>query len=154
MAVLIGRIGCGLLMDRLWSYGVAAALLLVGAAGSFAITTPSPEINYALTLLIVGAVGLSFGAEIDFSAYFTLKLFGLRSYATIFGMSALAVGVGYAVGGILSSMLYDRLGNYGPLGLLTGAFFFVAALAMFGLGANHPNRPYRRASALHNAALF
>jgi OFA family oxalate/formate antiporter-like MFS transporter len=134
LAMGIGRIGGGILVDRLWSYGVASLLIAVAAFGSFAITSLRPEDSAWMVAAAVFAIGLSYGAEVDFAAYFTLQLFGLRDFPKTYGCIALVLGVGVGLGGMMSSAMFDWSGGYGPLGPVTGIFFLFSAGAMLFMG--------------------
>jgi hypothetical protein len=82
----------------------------------------------------VALVGLQQGSELDLYAYFTVRQFGMRRYASIYGvfitisLTALAVGIA-GFGGI-----FDRFQSY-DLALLGSVFaFVVAAICFFGIG--------------------
>jgi predicted MFS family arabinose efflux permease len=137
LAIGIGRVGGGFLIDKLWDFGVATALIALAALGCFTVTSFGPQdARWAITAAIV-AIGLSYGAEVNFGAYFALKLFGLRSYSKIFGFKSLVVGGGVALGGMMVSALFDLTGSYKLLGPVTGILFLLAAVTMLLIGLKH-----------------
>jgi MFS family permease len=148
LAIGIGRIGGGILIDRLWDYAVASVFIAVAAFGCFAITSLRPQDSAWMVAAAVFAIGVSYGAEVDFGAYFALKLFGLRDFPKIFGCVALILGTGVALGGMISSAMVDWTGGYGPLGPVTGVFFLLSAAAMLFMGL----RDRRLASAQSGSA--
>ena len=126
VAVLIGRVLSGYLLDRFFGpyvavfifSGVACGISLfwAGAAGSFA-------------LLAAFLVGLGIGAETDIIAYLTSRYFGLHSFGEIFGYLFAAFTLAGALGPLLMAFGFDRTGSYrGPL-----LFFLLATLTATAL---------------------
>jgi MFS family permease len=133
VCVVVGRLGCGVLLDRLWAPGVAAIALGAPALGLLAFLTPDPPL---WLLISAGAfIGLSQGAEADMLAFFTARYFGLRSFGAIFGVLGLCFGVAAAIGGVSAGFLFDRTGDY-HFGLKLAAAMAAlagAAILMSGL---------------------
>ncbi|HXN21482.1 MAG TPA: MFS transporter [Candidatus Dormibacteraeota bacterium] len=122
IALLLGRVGSGYVLDRFFApyvaifffSGVACGLTLlwIGAGGASA---------------FVGAslVGLGMGAEGDLIAYFTSRYFGLRSFGEIYGYLFSAFTLSGALGPLLMAIGFDRAGSYrAPL-----LFFLIATIA-------------------------
>lgn len=133
-ALLIGRVGSGYLLDRLFAPRVAMlfsggaalgiGLLWTGAAGGSA---------------YVGAflVGLGMGAEVDVIAYLTSRYFGLRAFGEIYGCAFASYVLAGALGPWLMGLGFDHTGSYG---IVLASFLVatvVAAAMMLRLG------PYR-----------
>jgi MFS family permease len=109
VALLLGRVGSGYVLDRVFApyvaifffSGVACglSLLWVGAGGAAA---------------FVGAslVGLGMGAEGDLIAYLTSRYFGLRSFGEIYGYLFSAYTLSGALGPLLMAIGFDRAGSY------------------------------------------
>lgn len=79
-------------------------------------------------------IGLAYGGEIDFAAYFTLKLFGLGGFDRIFGWVALIMGAAIATGGIIGSTLFDMMNSYSSIGPITALCFALSCGAFLLLG--------------------
>jgi predicted MFS family arabinose efflux permease len=135
VAVIVARIGVGLVIDHVFAPFV---MLTITAGGALACVLYATTPDYAF----VGAalVGLLVGAEFDVLAFLIKRYFGTAAfgklYGTIFAAFQLAAGIGVA--GL--SMSQERFGGYGP-GMLTLAGALVAAAilqAFFG--------PYRYAA--------
>jgi MFS family permease len=121
VALLLGRVGSGYVLDRVFApyvaifffSGVACglSLLWVGAGGAAA---------------FVGAslVGLGMGAEGDLIAYFTGRYFGLRSFGEIYGYLFSAFTLSGALGSLLMAIGFDRAGSY----RLPLVFFLIATI--------------------------
>ena len=133
-ALLIGRVGSGYLLDRLFAPRVAmlfsgGAALGIGLLLSEAARGPA----------YVGAflVGLGMGAEVDIIAYLTGRYFGLRAFGEIYGCAFASYVLGGALGPWLMGLGFDRTGSYQ---IILASFLVataVAATMMLRLG------PYR-----------
>jgi predicted MFS family arabinose efflux permease len=111
--VVIGRLACGLLLDRIWPPGVAFVAMALPILGASAfLLTGAP-----FWLLVAGAtlIGLSQGADGDVLAYFVARYFGLRSYGVTMGLLGLVAGLALVVGAVLGGLVFDRTGGYGPM---------------------------------------
>ncbi len=102
IAVLFGRIGFGLLLDRVHAslVGVGALILFAGGCLIYA-TTPVPA------LVAVGAImlGLSIGGETDLLPYLASRYFGTRAVSKIYGWLLFAFFLGATVGPISFAQL-------------------------------------------------
>ena len=134
VAVLIGRIGTGYLLDQFSGPHVAALFFGCAAVGIGLLMVGS-----ALSIAYLGAflVGLGLGAEVDMIAYLVSRYFGLRWFAEIYSLVFGAFALAGAFGPLLMGAGFDFTGSY-RLPLV--AFFaatLVAAVLMTRLG------PYR-----------
>jgi MFS family permease len=129
VALLMGRITAGALMDRyfaplvavFFSTGVAVGILVL----AFGHSTP---------LAFTGAflVGLGMGAEADIIAYLTSRYCGLRAFGEIYGYAFAAFVIAGALGTLLMGVGFDRTGAY--VVSLTGFFCATSVAAiLFGL---------------------
>ncbi len=126
-AGLLGRLVTGWLLDRFFAprvslclLGIAAAVVLVLArAGSAA------EGVCAATL-----IGLGMGAEADVTPYLLSQYFGLRAFATLYGLTWTAYAAAGAIGPVLMGRAYDATGSYTTLLTLLAAATVVAASLM------------------------
>jgi len=136
-ALLIGRIGTGYLLDRLFaprlaililgSASVGIALLFAGSGGTIAV--------FAAFL-----IGMGMGAEVDVIAFCMSRYFGLRAFGTAFGYAFAAYVLAGAVGTLLMGWGFDLTHSYRmPLGILLFSIMSAVGL-MARLG------PYRFAA--------
>jgi MFS family permease len=129
-AVLLGRVGTGYLLDRLFAPRVAAILFAGSSLGIVLLW------HGATTAAFIGAflVGLGLGAELDIIAYLTSRYFGLRAFGTIYSLVVAAFAVAGALGPLIMGAGFDKTGSYRvPL----VAFLFatlIAAVLMTRLG--------------------
>jgi MFS family permease len=124
IAVLIGRVGIGFLLDRFSGPSVARALLALCAVGCFTLTLPdlSPLAMVACTL----SLGLAAAAEVDLVAFLTSRFFGMRAYGKIYGWQLTIFYVGAALGPLGAGLAFDHFQSYVP------TLYFAAASMAFG----------------------
>ena len=125
-SIIGGRLLCGLALDRLPAYVVAAlgmglpgiglALLAHGVAGS-------AEVTLAVLLL-----GLSLGAEGDILAYLVMRYFRLEVYSAVVGLVLGAIALSMGAGSLLLSFMLKASGSY-------TSFLTVSAVAALAGGA-------------------
>jgi len=130
-SVVIGRLVCGSLLDRMWAPGVGFVCLCAPViALLFFLGAP------ALWLLVVAVllVGFAFGAEADMLAFFAARYFGLRSFGAVFGALAMVVGISAAIGGAAGGFLFDLRGDYNLNLILASGLSAVSALSLLASG--------------------
>lgn len=136
-ALLIGRIGTGYLLDRLFAprlamlvFGgasVGIALLWAGSAGKIAV-------------LAAFLIGMGMGAEVDIIGFCMSRYFGLKAFGTAFGYAFAAYVLAGALGALLMGWGFDLTHSYRmPLGIL-----FFSLMSAVGLMARLG--PYRFAA--------
>ena len=139
-SVIVGRLGAGVLLDRLWPPAVGAVALSGPIVGMPLFLTADPS----LATLLVGAalVGVSTGAEADMLAFFAARYFGLKRFGAIFGVLGLFFGLSVAAGGILAGFAFDRAGDYRLVLILGGGLAAVSAASLLasGLARGRPSR--------------
>lgn len=127
LAVLAGRLGVGVLFDRVEPKFVSAIVTAAALCGFVMLMHGAPPVSYAIACVIL--IGLMQGAEADVLAYFIARLFGLRAYNTIYGVFFTIAIFGSALGIAGYGRLYDLTSNYNlALGLSGGMLAAAAAL--------------------------
>jgi hypothetical protein len=124
VAVLIGRLGVGFVVDHVFAPFVAAGVMLLTASG--------------LVLLAVGgtafaipgalAVGLAMGAEVDLIAYLTARYYGMRTYGRMYGLLYGAFLIGTGSSPYIIAVIQAAAGSYAPALWLSAGLLSVAAL--------------------------
>lgn len=137
-AMIAGRLGTGLLFDRLPAPLVAGAAFAVMAVACVCML--GFDGSWSAALAIAAVVGLGVGAELDVVAFLTSRYFGLRRYGVLFGalMGVYAIGIG--LGSALAGGVFDSAGTYDPILVALGIGSALAALVVVTLG-----KPDRRA---------
>ncbi|MFV3127230.1 MFS transporter [Niveispirillum sp. KHB5.9] len=107
--VIVGRLLCGVLLDRFPTYVVTAiAMGLPGIGlGLLATGTSSPVIVAGAVLLL----GLSLGAEGDVLAYTVMRYFKIEIYSTVLGLVLAGLALSVTLGSLLLGTMLDITGN-------------------------------------------
>ena len=89
-ASLVGRVVTGWLLDRFAAARVSVILLLIAAAGTFALAAAE---SFAVGLTASICLGFGSGGETDIVPYLIARHFGLRSLSTLYGFNWTAWGL-------------------------------------------------------------
>lgn len=130
LALIVGRIGAGVLLDRFSGRAVTilvAALMLVGV-GVLGVAVDRSG-------FIVGTilVGLGLGAEVDLLSYMLAKRFGMRAFGVSHGVLISIFAAGAGIGPFAMTAIYDYGGGYSNGLILFAAALVLSAFAIVGL---------------------
>jgi MFS family permease len=145
IGVLVGRMGSGYLIDRLWAPLVAAVLFAAASVGALMILFGggAPGIAIAGILLL----GLAQGAEFDLLAYFVSRYFGMKSYGAIYGTITMSFLCSIPIGAVTFGSFRDHFGGF-DLGIIVSAVALFAAAALTLLLGKYPVHFTEEANAL------
>jgi MFS family permease len=133
-ALLIGRIGSGYFLDRVFGPYVAFAICGLSALGVAVLWLGAPG-RPALAAAFL--VGLGMGSEVDIIAFLMGRYFGLRALGRTIGFAFGAFVVAGGVGPLVMGYAFDRTGSYRvPL----AGFFAATLVAAAILGRLGPYR--------------
>ena len=132
---IVGRLGTGMIADRIGAKRTLVARLLLQALTIFPYLFPTgPGALYALAMVF----GVGYGSVMPLYAVVTREYFGERAigtaYGSIFFISCIGMGLGSYAGGII----HDFLGSYLWLFLGSG---MAATMAILIGGSLRPPRP-------------
>ncbi len=144
-SVAIGRIGGGVLLDRLSPSLVVIVCLSAPIIGAAMMLAPTPPLWVAL--VATASFGLAQGTEADFLAFFVARYFGIRSYATIYGALMAVAAAALSVGVLVYAAAHDSYGNYGPA-LMAQMALMAFTVVMLVLCERLSGRRVARAAAL------
>jgi len=126
IAVMVGRLASGYLLDRLFAPRVA--ILFYGAT-ALGIAILCAGTSGPLALVASFLVGLGMGAEVESMAYMITRYFGLLAFGTAYGHAFGAFMLSGAAGVFLMGAGYDRFHSYTvPLAALCGAMVLALVL--------------------------
>ena len=131
LAVLVGRILVGFLIDHYFAPHIATGLFFLSAVGlaMFAFGAIGGPAFIAAIL-----VGLSLGAELDFMAFLSSRYFGLLAFGTVSGLLlAFALG-GTALAPFIFGLWFEGSGSYVGILSVSAIANVLAALLMLRLG--------------------
>lgn len=135
IAVLVGRLGVGVVVDHVFAPWVAAVLLTTTAAGLALLAGGGTE--YAA--IAAFSVGFTMGAEVDLIAYMTARYFGMANYGRSYGVVYGAFIVGTGVSPYIIAEIQARSGSYVPA-LWMSSGLLVAAASLFAFAPKFPKR--------------
>jgi OFA family oxalate/formate antiporter-like MFS transporter len=95
IAMFLGRLSLGLMLDRWYSPYVTIAITVVSML-AFVLLMATP--SYAALRTAAGLLGYGLGAEFAAAAYIASRAFGIRAFGGIYGLIMLASSIGTAVG--------------------------------------------------------
>jgi len=111
-ASVLGRVAAGWLLDRFFGSRVAFVLTVVSAGGLFLLARAS---SFPEGALAAGLLGIGVGGEAAITPYLLRRYFGLRSFATLYGVTWTFYAVAGAAGPILLGRSFDLTGSYTSL---------------------------------------
>lgn len=133
IAVTVGRLLSGFLLDRVHGPTVAFAMFGLPALSCLLLTVSGD--NLVLCGLAIVLIGLAGGAEHDIAAYFCAKYFGRQNYGKIYGLLYTLYGVGSGIGPLAAGRMVDATGSY------TGSLYVGAVLFLTSAGIIVTLRP-------------
>lgn len=135
LAVIVGRIVGGWLLDRIWAPACAVGVLLIPALGSWLLA--SNALSGEMALFAVIALGIGAGFEFDLLAFLIGRYFGQRNYGSIYGCFYAVIALGGGLGPVVYGYAFDRLDSYG-LVLTSGAILLAISGAVLLLLGAYP----------------
>jgi MFS family permease len=134
IALLIGRVGSGYLLDRFFAPRVAMCLFGAAACGIALLRTGAAS---GLLFPAVLLIGLGMGAEVDIIAYLVSRYFGLRAFGEVYGYAFASYVLAGALGPWLMGVGFDYSGSYRSILVRFMLATLLAVVLMTRLG------PYR-----------
>lgn len=132
VAVLVGRVVIGYLLDRYPASAIAGIVL--GACALGCVVLAMQDSTGWMLAASVLALGLATAAEVDLVAYLSSRFFGLRAYGRIYGWQLTSFYLGAAGGPLAAGLAFDRFGSYSPMLWFATIVLLVGAVVMATLG--------------------
>lgn len=124
---ILGRLVTGWLLDRSFGPRVNMLLLFTTAAGILLLSYASSS---TAGIIASALIGFSSGGESDVTPYLLSRYFGLRKFATLYGLTWTAFAVAAAMGSVLLGKAFDSTGSYGAMLIRMSALVALAGLLM------------------------
>lgn len=129
---VIGRLGTGVLLDKLPGHVVGAVAFLIPiVACALLLADGASPVSQAVAAAIFG---LTLGSEVDVIAYLAARHFGLKNFGALYGVLQMALACGAAFGPLAAGAVFDRYESYAPFLMLTTALMAASAIVLFTLG--------------------
>jgi MFS family permease len=128
LGIMLGRLTCGIALDRFPPHIVSAIALGLPAVGIFVLLSGVHDM-----MIIGGAVlmiGMSTGAEFDVLGYLAMRYFRVEIYSTVYSSVAIMVSLSSATGAGLLSLTLKLTDSYVPF-LIGGAISTLIGAGLF-----------------------
>jgi len=135
-AMIVGRLGTGLLFDVLPTRAVAAAAFSLPALACLWLWQFPLDVGSASILAVL--IGVGMGSEVDVVAYLSSRYFPQRNYGLVFGILISIYGAAVGISAWLVGSIYDAYGSYDPALLALVAGVVVAIGLVISLGRPPP----------------
>ena len=132
IAVVVGRICIGFLLDRFSAPLIARILLILTAVGCALLTIDDAPLW--LIVISVMSLGLAAAAEVDLVAYLVSRYFGMKAYGKVYGWQLSAFYLGASIGPALMGFSYDYFQSYQNNLYASIVIFVLGAAAVGSLG--------------------
>ncbi len=132
IAVVIGRVGIGYVLDHVRAPLVARVLIALTAVGCVLLTIEGAGTWVAV--ISVMSMGLAAAAEVDLLAYLSSRYFGMKSYGKIYGWQISAFYLGATFGPIAVGIAYDAFNSYVQVLYASSAILLFGAIVVGSLG--------------------
>jgi len=136
-----GRIGVGGIADRL---GARRPLVMVLAALSLSLFWLAFTVQSWTVVAFAFVFGFVYGGTIPLFSHTVAELFGLRAHGVILGTITCSIGIGSALGPVVTGYGFDLLGSYTWSFIICGAVTGVATVLALCL------RPVSRTAATND----
>jgi len=131
-ALIVGRLGAGMLMDRFFAPRVAVAFLVGPVVGTILLASGAS----GTAAFIAGMLtGLAAGAEVDVTAYLASRYFGLKYFSRIYAWYYSAYSAGAGMGPLLTAQAVEHYGDYTEILYIYSGLLVVAAVMLLRLKA-------------------
>ncbi|MDD7940342.1 MFS transporter [Actinomycetospora lutea] len=127
IAVIVGRVISGLLVDRFFAPRVMVGVLLVAGLGYVALVVGGPTFAGAAAV----GVGLALGAEVDVVGYLVARYYGMAAYSRMFGVFYAVFTLGVGASPLLMAAVRGATGSYTAPLLGAVALLAVAVVLLF-----------------------
>jgi len=129
VGTIVGRIGCGLALDRFPTPIVTTLSMVLPALGFFLLATDMNTVPVIASAMFL--VGLSVGAESDLISYLVARYFAIRIYNTTLGLVFVVSFLASAIGALAISRTLAIYDSFSPFlsfvsgSILVGCMLFL-----------------------------
>jgi predicted MFS family arabinose efflux permease len=134
VALLVGRLGTGFLLDHIFA-PIVMIVVTLGAALACLIYSAGP--SGGIVWLPAALIGLVVGAEFDVLGYTIKRYFGVAAFGKIYGLIFAIFQLGAALGAAAFALAHDAYGSY-AMGLYGAALALTLACLTFASLPGYP----------------
>lgn len=132
LALILGRILAGYLMDRFFAPYVASIFFLGPVLGFLLLAFIVSPLSGFIGSIMIGA---ALGAEFDVIAYLTGRYFGRKSFGKLYAVLFSAFTIGSGLGALMMGISHDTSGSYTTGLIICSCALFVGIVLLLKLGA-------------------
>jgi MFS transporter, OFA family, oxalate/formate antiporter len=132
LGLLVGRVGVGFLLDRIWGPAVGFPVLCLPAVACVLLMGTGTETLWIT--LAAFLLGFAAGAESDLIAFLAARYFGMAHFGRIYGMLYLPFGLFSAISPLIYGIVRDRAGSYDPMLSIAAVLFIAGGAMLLALG--------------------
>lgn len=132
IAVLVGRIGVGYILDRFPATIVARVLISLTAIGCLLLAWK--DAPWWTAIVAAAMFGFAAATEVDLVAFLSSRYFGMKAYGKIYGLQITLFYIGAASGPLVAGMMYDSFHGYTEVLYICAALLVVGAFIVGSLG--------------------
>ncbi len=136
MGLLVGRVGVGFLLDRIWAPLVAFPALCLPAIACYLLMGTGSD--FSTISLSAFLLGFAAGAESDLIAFLAARYFGMAHFGRIYGMLYMPFGLCSAFSPLIYGLVRDKTGSYDMI-LTAAMVLFVIGGALLLLLGRYPD---------------
>lgn len=129
LAVILGRLVTGFLLDR-FSTGLIGAVIFTGAAAGILILHIAGPIAAPVSVILIG---FTVGAEVDLVAYLVSTMFRKADFSRYFSRVYAAFMLGAGVSPFVAGRIFDRYGDYTLFFNLSAGLLVLISVAFLSL---------------------
>jgi MFS family permease len=144
LAIILGRLVSGYLLDRLFAPYIAIFFLACPMAGIAILCSGA---GGAAPVMGTVLLGMSIGAEIDLLSYMISCYFGLRSFGTLHGIMFMGILMGGATGASILGWCFQVRHSYNAGFVLFEALLLISCVLLTRMGPYRFEPRKRRAKA-------
>ncbi|MFK7914193.1 MAG: MFS transporter [Pseudomonadales bacterium] len=131
IAIIIGRIVVGYLVDRFWAPGVAFFALCMPVVGCLIMLSAPGWFSASVAAALIGFAA---GAELDLMSFLAARYFGLAHYAKIYSILYMSLAVCSGTAPMLFARVYDVTASYDVSFYVASGLFVAGAVLVLFLG--------------------
>jgi MFS family permease len=124
---LLGRLAVGWVLDRYFGARVAFVVFLITAGGILMLARAETVL---MGCVAAGLLGVGAGGEADITPYLLTRYFGLRAFATLYGITWTFYAIAGALGPVILGRAFDSTGSYTSLLTLLAVAMALAGALM------------------------
>ncbi len=145
LGLLVGRVGVGFLLDRVWGPAIGFPVLCLPAIACFLLMGTSHDAT-AITIAAF-LLGFAAGAESDLIAFLAARYFGMAHFGRIYGMLYMPFGLFSAISPLIYGIVRDRTGSYDAMLTVAAGLFVTGGALLLSLGRYPDDRSVQEGQA-------